>query len=323
MRLPDSGSDVVLALAPMEGLADFHLRQLITAQEGYDYCVTEFIRVTNQVYPRHKFISQCPELLNNCATKSATPVHVQLLGSEPELMAKNAYKAHRLGAQVIDINYGCPAKTVNRHKGGACLLLNPQNLYDITRAVREFLPQSVKVSAKMRLGYHDKALCVDNAQALEAAGASWITIHARTKDEGYQPPAHWEYIAKVKQHIAIPVVANGDIWSVQDFIRCREVTDCNAFMIGRGAVRNPLLALQIRQSLKGVNTSELDWLTIKPLIMQYIELLNTSDNPRHQTGRLKQWLSFLKQVSPEALSLFEHIKRLKDLPSITRVLQAF
>jgi len=316
MHFPDSTDKLVLALAPMEGLADFHLRQIITEQGGYDYCVTEFIRVSGLVYPRHKFISQCPELLNNCASKSGTPVHVQLLGSDPELMAKNAYKAHRLGAKVIDLNFGCPAKTVNKHQGGACLLLNPDNLYNISKAVRDFLPDEVKVSAKMRLGFHDKSLCIENAQALQEAKMSWITVHARTKEEGYKPPAHWEYIAKIKENITIPVVANGDIWSVEDLLKCQSVTGCNAFMIGRGAVRNPLLAQQIKQHFAGNPAPVLDWPAVKQLLLLYVDLLRTCSNQNHQNGRLKQWLSFLQQVSQEAAEFFQKIKRLKSIDEI-------
>ncbi|MDO6805430.1 tRNA-dihydrouridine synthase family protein, partial [Wenyingzhuangia sp. 1_MG-2023] len=106
-----------------------------------------------------------------------TPVHIQLLGSDPELMAANAARVAALGAPAIDLNFGCPAKTVNRSQGGAVLLQYTERLYAITRAVRDAVPDHIPVSAKMRLGYTDKTLAVDNAQALASAGIQWLTVH--------------------------------------------------------------------------------------------------------------------------------------------------
>ena len=128
-------------LAPMEGVVDWVMRDVLTRIGGIDLCVTEFIRVTDQLLPTHAIQKDCPELLNaSCRTNSGTPVLVQLLGGKPEWMAQNAALAIELGAPGIDINFGCPAKTVNRHDGGAALLKDPRRIFDVVSAVRSAVP---------------------------------------------------------------------------------------------------------------------------------------------------------------------------------------
>ncbi|MGB0732614.1 MAG: tRNA dihydrouridine synthase, partial [Pontibacterium sp.] len=192
-----------IALAPMEGLVDPIMRDMLTQIGGIDYCVTEFIRISIRVLPARSFTKLCPELNNGGCTPAGIPVHLQLLGSRPEMMAANAAKAAKLGAPSIDLNFGCPSKGVNANRGGAILLETPNEIYDVVRAVRQAVPQSTPVSAKMRLGYNDKSLVFENAAAIVEAGANFMTVHARTKAEGYRPPAHWEYIAAIKEKVTI------------------------------------------------------------------------------------------------------------------------
>lgn len=114
-----------LVLAPMEGLTDPIMRDVLTSVGSFDWCVTEFIRVTDSILPDHIYHTYCPELLTNGKTAAGTPVHVQFLGNNPEMLAANATKAAAMGAPAIDMNFGCPAKTVNRHRGGSVLLDEP------------------------------------------------------------------------------------------------------------------------------------------------------------------------------------------------------
>ena len=206
----------MLALAPMEGLVDENMRTLLTRDGAFDHCVTEFLRISDQLLPAKVFHRICPESHNDWKTPSGTPVHLQLLGSDPELMADNAFRGTLLGAPTIDVNFGCPSKTVNRNRGGSILLKDPEDIYQILLAMRAAMPDNVPLTAKMRLGYEDKSLAVENAQAVEAAGASQLCIHARTKIEGYKPPAHWHYIAKIKEQVSLPIIANGEIWNLED-----------------------------------------------------------------------------------------------------------
>ncbi|HEX4872415.1 MAG TPA: tRNA-dihydrouridine synthase family protein, partial [Nevskiaceae bacterium] len=222
-----------LALAPMEGLVDPLLRELLTEVGGLDWCVTEFVRVTTRLLPAAVFHRYAPEAHQGWRTASGVPVHLQLLGSDPACLADNAALAAALGAPVIDLNFGCPAKTVNRSRGGAILLREPELLERIVRAVRAAVPAAVPVTAKMRLGYEHTDLALDCARALESGGAAQLVVHARTKVQGYQPPAHWEWIARIREAVAVTVYANGEIWSVADWQRCRAVSGAADFMLGR------------------------------------------------------------------------------------------
>ena len=190
-----------IALAPMEGLVDDILRDVLTRVGGIDWCVTEFIRVSQQLLPARCFLGLAPELAHGARTRAGTPMRVQLLGSDPACLADNAARAVKLGAPVIDLNFGCPAKTVNRSRGGAVLLKEPELLHRILREVRRTLPPTVPLTAKMRLGYEHTDLALDCARALADGGAAQIVVHARTKTDGYRPPAHWEWIARVRDAV--------------------------------------------------------------------------------------------------------------------------
>jgi len=198
-------------LAPMEGLLDHGLRDTLTRFGGVSVCVSEFIRVTDRVLPERLFVRVVPELRQGSRTPAGVPVRVQLLGSDPACLADNAQALARLSPAGIDLNFGCPAKTVNRHRGGAVLLQEPELIGRIVQAVRAAVPMHMPVSAKMRLGYEDDALAIDCAQAIEGGGASDLVVHARTKAQGYKPPAHWHRIGDIRQRVRLPMVANGEI----------------------------------------------------------------------------------------------------------------
>jgi len=236
-------------LAPMEGVTDAPFREFITRTGWYDFCVSEFIRVSIQALGPKAFLRHIPELNTAARTSSGTPVQVQILGGDPERLAASAAAAIEAGARGIDLNFGCPAPTVNRHDGGATLLKFPHRIEAIVRAVRDAVPAHFPVSAKMRLGFDDPSVIDENAKRAEQGGASWITIHGRTKTQGYIPPAYWKPIGRAARSLSIPVVANGELWSLEDFRRCREETGAIHFMIGRGALATPTLAREIRREL--------------------------------------------------------------------------
>ncbi|PKG86174.1 tRNA dihydrouridine(16) synthase DusC [Colwellia sp. 75C3] len=304
-----------VVLAPMEGVLDYRMRDLLTQVGSYDLCVTEFIRVVDQVLPERVFHRYCPELIDadiyGSCTKAGTPVRVQLLGQYPEYMAENAAKVIELGSSGIDLNFGCPSKTVNKSRGGSILLKDPENLYQIIKAVREAVPSDTIVSAKIRLGYEDKTLAIENAQAVEAAGANELTVHARTKVEGYKPPAHWQWIAKIKNAINIPVIANGEIWNLEDAIKCREASGCKDLMVGRGALTIPNLGQVIKQE-----SDIMPWLEVLAILSAYTEFDTHGDNNKYYCNRIKQWLKYLKNHYQEADALFDEIRRLKTAEDI-------
>lgn len=309
-----NSADRVL-LAPMEGVVDAVTRDLFTRIGGIDLCVTEFIRVTDRLLPDSELQKYAPELFENEGrTRAGVPVLVQFLGGQPGPMAENAAKAASFGAPGIDINFGCPAKTVNRHDGGAALLKDPSRIFDVVSAVRRAVPADVPVSAKVRLGFSDKSFHVEIAQAAEAGGAAWLTVHARTRDEGYRPPAHWEYISRMRESVAMTVICNGEIWNEEDYARARSVSGCRHAMIGRGLMSYPDLGRVIRGS------AAMPWASIVPLIHEFASLSRDYRHEHYAVCRTKQWLKSLARRYEEAPALFEEIKRFDDLaPILERV----
>lgn len=306
-----------LHLAPMEGVTDFVLRDLLTSRGGIDFCTTEFLRVTDKLHPHSIFLRYCPELLTGSKTRAGTPVAVQLLGGHAEPLAQNAVRAVELGALGIDLNFGCPAKTVNRHDGGATLLKSCDRIYKIVSIVRKAVPTQIPVSAKIRLGFEDPSVCLENAKAIEEAGASHITVHCRTKMDGYKPPAHWNWIPKIKQSIkSIPIIANGDIFSVEDFIRCRQETSCNQFMIGRGIMSDPFLFNKIQafvdSELRPKEWTQQEWVVSTEIIQTFFDRSAEYINGHFATARTKQWLRGLSLRSIEAKNLFDEVKIIKN-----------
>ncbi|MBU3071439.1 tRNA-dihydrouridine synthase [Aestuariicella sp. G3-2] len=306
-----------LFLAPMEGVVDHHVRDLLTRIGGIDICVTEFVRVSGpQTLPERVFQKICPELANHCQTPAGTPVRLQLLGGNPEALAQNAAKASRVGATAIDLNFGCPAKTVNNSDGGASLLREPERVFNIVQAVRRAVPDHIPVSAKIRLGFEDRSAYLDNARAIFEAGADELTVHARSKADGYKPPAYWDYIGRIKETISIPVIANGEIWSVEDWRRCREQSGCEDFMLGRGLLARPDLALAIRaeylsQQHQTDEHQAMTWLQIAEMLFAYYQTTKDLYPHKFLGNRIKQWLSYLRREYPAAEEFFNDIKRLR------------
>jgi len=297
----------------MEGLLDFVLRDILTRAGGIDRCVSEFIRITDQLLPERVFTRIVPELLNGGRTLAGVPVRAQLLGSDPTCMADNAARLASLGPAGIDLNFGCPANIVNRHGGGAALLDQPETIAAIVSAVRRSVPAEVPVSAKMRLGYHDDSRAVECALAIAEGGAEELVVHARTKAQAYRPPAYWERIADIRAAVRIPVVANGDIWTVDDARRCREASGCDMLMLGRGAVSDPGLALAIKADLRAsVGAAPIAWPTLVPLLADFWRVVCTRLDARSRAGRLKQWLNFLRRRFPEAETAYQQIKGIND-----------
>ena len=289
----------------MEGLLDFVLRDMLTRVGGVDRCVSEFIRITNTLLPEKAFLRVIPELAHGGFTPAGVPVRAQLLGSDPVCLAENAARLAAMGPHGIDLNFGCPAKVVNRHGGGAALLQDPELLTRIVAAVRKAVPAHMPVSAKMRLGFLDDSRAVECAQALALGGVSELVVHARTKADAYRPPAYWERVNDIRLAVSVPVVANGEIWTVEDARRCRQASGGDSLMVGRGMVVDPGLALAIREdrgadvSVAGVEP-RVSWQDLQPLIGQFWILVCSRLERKQQAGRLKQWLNFLRRRYPEA-----------------------
>lgn len=308
-----------IVLAPMEGVIDAPMRRRLTGIGGYTRCVTEFIRVSDVLLPEKVFFRLCPELATGGLTEHGVPVYTQLLGSNATALAANAVRAASLGAPGIDLNFGCPAKTVNNSLGGSILLRDPGQVAAIVRAVRDAVPASLPVTAKIRLGYDNSDSLAEIVQGIRAAGATELAIHARTKFDGYKPPAWWDTVKPVVSEQDCTTYINGEIWSVADSEEARLRSGCQHIMLGRGALAMPDLARQIEASMHGRVVAAVNWRTISHWVEEQF-LLSDSQSPRHIGNRTKQWLAYLKRSYPESLDLFA---RLRTLHSVQEIQQAF
>jgi tRNA-dihydrouridine synthase C len=307
-------------LAPMEGVTDAPMRALMGGAGAFTSAVSEFLRVAGQVPPKHVFFRHVPELRSGCRTRTGLAVQVQLLGGDPGRMAEAAGVAVDCGATAIDLNFGCPANTVNRHDGGATLLKFPTRLRGIVRAVRESVPKHIPVSAKMRLGWDSVEPIRENAAMAAEGGASWITIHGRTRVAGYSPPVFWEPIGRIRESLGIPVVANGDIWTLDDFRRCRDATGSIHFMLGRGALADPGLSHAVAAEL-GIGSADsfrgCDWPGLLMRLMEWTRIL-VENPPENGVRRMKQWLKMAATVG--AFHRFDEVKRCETEQELIEVL---
>ena len=303
-------------LAPMEGVLDSLVRELLTEVNDYDLCITEFLRVVDQLLPVKSFYRLCPELHNNSLTPSGTRVRVQLLGQYPQWLAENAARAVELGSWGVDLNCGCPSKLVNGSGGGATLLKDPELIYRGAKAMREAVPTHLPVTVKVRLGWDSGERRFEIADAVQQAGASELVVHGRTKEDGYKAERiDWQAIGEIRQRLTIPVVANGEIWDWQSAQDCLAATGCDAVMIGRGALNVPNLSRVIKY-----NEPRMPWPQVVELLQKYTRLEKQGDTGLYHVARIKQWLSYLRKEYLEAADLFSAVRTLQDSTSIARTI---
>lgn len=293
-----------VVLGPMEGVLDHLMREILTDINDYDLCVTEFVRVVDQLLPDHVFHRLCPELQQGSQTKSGVPVHVQLLGQDPHWMAENAVKAAALGAKGIDLNFGCPAKLVNKSKGGAALLQHPELIHNVVKACRDAVDPATPVTAKIRLGWDNPEDCFEIVDAIQTAGANELTVHARTKTGGYKASEiKWDYINQIRQCFSIPLIANGEIWNYQDGQACIETTGVDSLMVCRGAFNVPNLGNVVKH-----DHAVMPWSEVVELLLVYSQYEMKGDKGLYYPNRVKQWFSYLRHQYPQADTLFREIR---------------
>ncbi len=306
-------------LGPMEGVLDHLMREILTDLNDYDLCVTEFVRVIDRKLPDHVFHRLCPELEQGSQTKSGVPVHIQLLGQHPEWMAENALRAAELGARGVDINFGCPAKLVNRSRGGAALLQHPDIIHNVVKACREAVPSHIPVSAKIRLGWENPDDCFEIVDAIEQAGADELTVHARTKAGGYKASEiKWDYINQIRQRTSLPLIANGEIWNYEDGQACIKTTGIDSLMVCRGAFNVPNLGNVVKH-----NQAIMPWKDVVDLLIVYSQYEMKGDKGLYYPNRVKQWFAYLRQQYPEAAQLFREIRTFNTAQPIVDYIEKY
>lgn len=321
-----ASAGLFLALAPMDGVTDAVYREVITdldgGRSGVSACVSEFVRVCRDPAPAKVLLAHCPELARGGHTRAGVPVLVQLLGGDPAALAATAALAARLGAPGVDLNFGCPAKTVNNHDGGAALLRCPARIYGIVAAVRDAVPAALPVSVKIRVGWDSSEGIEEIAAAVRGGGASWLTVHARTRTQGYAPPVEWPAIGRARASCGLPTVANGDLLAVADVAACAAQSGCSAFMIGRGSMVDPWLFARLR-GWRAEDRGDAGVAALAALWRDYHERLRAAGvSPGRALCRVKQWLRFAAERRAALTSLFNEIKILDRWEDALAVIDA-
>ncbi|MGD1898680.1 MAG: tRNA dihydrouridine synthase DusB [Phormidesmis sp.] len=228
--------------SPLSGVTDKVFRRLVRRHAPASMMYTEMVSAAELHHLR-----QLPQLMD--IDPGERPISIQLFDRRPNFLAEAARKAVDQGADTIDINMGCPVNKITKNGGGSSLLRDPQTAIEIVEAVCVSVP--VPVTVKTRIGWSDDEInAVDFAQKMEAAGAQMLTLHGRTRAQGYNGSASWDWIARVKAALSIPVIANGDIFSVDSALRCLVQTQADGIMCSRGTLGYPYLVGEIDHFLK-------------------------------------------------------------------------
>lgn len=273
-----------LLLAPMEGVGDRSFRKAMSAVGGFDEACTEFMRVPTNAH----VVSLAKRYV---ATETyPIPQAAQLMGSDPALMADMTREVVKRGAPRVDLNCGCPSNTVTGRGAGSSLLKDPNLLYTVAKAMVEAV--SIPVTAKLRSGFLDISLFKENLLAAQESGIRFLTLHPRTKVDGYGPPARWDLIALAKETLKIPVVGNGDILTVNDAIKMLNETNCDALMIGRGSVINPFIFHEIKSHFSGIHFQK-TWEGLLHFLQTFIQDLPCEMTEKGKLNKIKQLFSFL------------------------------
>jgi tRNA-dihydrouridine synthase C len=304
----------------MEGVIDHTMRALLSELGGIDRCVTEFLRVSHELLPARVFHRICPELRSGGHTPSGVPVYLQILGGDARLVAENAARGAELGAPGIDLNFGCPAKTVNRSDGGSIILRELARVHRIVAATRAALPVATPLSVKIRLGFEDASAFLDIVAGVAEAGATELVVHARTRSDGYRPPAYWSHVARAREITRLPLVTNGEIWSVEDAQRARREGGSDDLMLGRGVLCRPDLPRLLRAADRGEEQAALSFADIRALLCTHLEVTLDHYDARYAVNPIKQWLAYLRHYYPQAAELFQRIRRLHNPEDLRRAL---
>lgn len=307
-------------LAPMAAVTDLPFRT-ICEEHGVGLTITEFLSANALCEGAQKTLDKMtPSLYGR-------PFGVQIFGREPEKLARAAQMAKTIGAVLVDINMGCPAKRVVAGACGSALMKEPLLAQELVRAVRDSLPVDIPVTVKHRAGWDDKHLnAPEFACALVEAGAAMITVHGRTRSQGFSGSCSHDIIAKVREAVPshIPVVGNGDIKTLEDYKRMRENTGCDAVMIGRGAMGNPWLFQSIRALLRGDPDPGPPSVEVRRMVFRrHVDLMHQHTEPRKLIHELRKAVAWYTKGLPHATVLRETSLTIWDYTSLITQTESF
>ena len=299
-RLP---FDPPFVLAPMEGITTASIRALLASYGPLGLVCTEFVRVAGEsVSKRH--------LARQVEKTPGVALSVQIMGNDAALMAEAAGVMALAGADVVDVNLGCPSKTAARKGVGAALLKDRVALGRLLTAMRAAVPG--RFSAKLRAGFDRSDDALDNARVVEQSGADFLTVHPRRRVDHFTGIADWRIIGLLRRHLSIPVIGNGDVWYAADALRMLDETRCDGVMIGRPALRNPWIFGQISALSAGRTPFAPSGADVARHLarLHAVMALGFDGPPERLVGPLKEHFGFLCRALPERAESSRRILRL-------------
>lgn len=296
-------------LAPMEGVTHPTFRAMMAQRGGIGMLCTEFVRIAGEKVSDKHMAKQVDKV-------DGVPLSVQVMGTHTELMADAAAAVARAGADVVDINLGCPAPRVVKKGAGSAMLKNPDLLFEILSAMRDVVPGLL--SAKIRAGFDEASNVVAIAQTVERAGADFIAVHPRRRADFYEGVADWRIIRLLKQELSIPVVGNGDIWYAADALRMMDETGCDAVMLGRPACRNPWIFEQIEALRAGRTPVEPDGAALVDWLLEIVEVFSVAfpRKGRGPLGKVKEMVTYLGRAVDDGGAFRRDALRLQSIEEI-------
>ena len=270
-----------LVLSPMAGVTDVPFRALLKRRGGIGLTVSEFISVEGLTRNNPKSKRQMR------FHDYERPFAVQIFGGQPARMRMAAEMAEEVGADILDVNCGCPAPKVVKHGGGSGLLRDLPRLETILKEIKKAI--SIPLTVKIRAGFYDSHRnAVEVARLAEDCGAEHIALHGRTKEQAYKGFADWDLVRQVKEAVKVPVSGSGDVVSIEGaFKRWRE-TNCDGILIGRGAMANPWIFRQIQDTLEGREPYQPTLDDKREVLIEYFDLLRADMPEFAAIGRMKQ-----------------------------------
>src|SRR5947199_5621157 len=270
-----------LVLSPMAGVTDISFRSLLKQRGGIGLSVSEFISVEGLTRNNPKSKRQMRFYENE------RPFAVQIFGGQHERMRMAAEMAEEIGADILDINCGCPAPKVVKHGGGSGLLKDLPRLETILKEIKKAI--TIPLTIKIRAGYYDSNRnAVEVARLAEGCGVEHIALHGRTKEQAYKGLADWDLVRQVKEAVSVPVSGSGDVVTIEDAFGRWKETGCDGILIGRGAMANPWIFRQIEDALAGRGVFQPSLDDKKAILLEYFDMLRSDMPELAAIGRMKQ-----------------------------------
>jgi nifR3 family TIM-barrel protein len=315
MQIGDLQLENRFIMAPMAGITNMPFRVIVRAM-GASLVFSEMVSAMGLALKAKKTLQYLKSV------PAEKPLGVQIFGAEPDVMARAADMVVDAGADMVDLNMGCPVKKVVKTGAGASLLKDPKKVRQIVSSVQKIC--RVPLTVKIRAGWSpEKSVTCEIARVIEDCGADAIIIHPRFASQGYSGKAAWSLIGKVKEKVKIPVIGNGDITCPSDALNMMKLTGCDGVMIGRAAVSKPWIFRQILQLEKGLPVHEPDLSERRSIIMKHYNLLQDSMNEHRAALCMRGLLIHYTKGLPDSGRLREGLNKIKDLESLASAMDGY